>query len=85
MSRARGAGLWTARLPKAARRTPTRILLAGAAAGGAELADLAGLVEDERRRCAVPDGDDGGGFAVSVAAAGADVCMARGRGGRADP
>ena len=35
-----------------------------AAAGGAELADLAGLAEEMRRRCAQPDTDaDGGGFA----------------------
>ncbi len=35
-----------------------------AAAGGAELADLAGLAEEMRRRCAQPDTDgDDGGFA----------------------
>ena len=33
-----------------------QILLA-AAAGGAELADLAGLAEEMRRRCAQPDTD----------------------------
>ena len=39
-----------------------RSLLA-AAAGGAELADLAGLAQEMRRRCAQPDADADGGFA----------------------
>ena len=53
---------WTARLPEGNQADADAILLA-AAAGGAELADLAGLAEEMRRRCAAPDGDDGGGFA----------------------
>ena len=52
---------WTAKLPADKQADADAILLA-AAAGGAELADLAGLAEEMRRRCAAPDGD-GGGFA----------------------
>ena len=54
---------WTGKLPEGKRAGADAILLA-AAAGGAELADLAGLAEEMRRRCAQPDTDgDGGGFA----------------------
>ena len=53
---------WTAKLPEGKQADADAILLA-AAAGGAELADLAGLAEEMRRRCAQPDTDDGGGFA----------------------
>ena len=54
---------WTAKLPEGNRAGADAILLA-AAAGGAELADLAGLAEEIRRRCAQPDNDaDDGGFA----------------------
>ena len=53
---------WTGKLPEGKRADADAILLA-AAAGGAELADLAGLAEEMRRRCAQPDTDDGGGFA----------------------
>ena len=53
---------WTAKLPEGNQADADPILLA-AAAGGAELADLAGLAEEMRRRCAQPDADGGGGFA----------------------
>ena len=53
---------WTARLPEGKQADADAILLA-AAAGGAELADLAGLAEEMRRRCAQPDGDADDGFA----------------------
>ena len=53
---------WTARLPEGNQADADAILLA-AAAGGAELADLAGLAEEMRRRCAQPDGDGDDGFA----------------------
>ena len=53
---------WTARLPEGKQADADQILLA-AAAGGAELADLAGLAEEMRRRCAAPDGDGDDGFA----------------------
>ena len=55
---------WTGKLPEGKRADADAILLA-AAAGGAELADLAGLAQEMRRRCAQPDSDaDGGdGFA----------------------
>jgi len=50
---------WTDRLPAEARDDADLILLA-AAGGGAELADLAKLAEEMRRRLAQPDdGDDG--------------------------
>jgi hypothetical protein len=50
---------WTDRLPEDARDNADQILL-GAAAGGAELAGLARLAEEMRRRLAEPDdGDDG--------------------------
>jgi hypothetical protein len=50
---------WTDKLPAEARDDADLILLA-AAAGGAELADLARLAEEMRRRLADPDdGDDG--------------------------
>jgi Domain of unknown function (DUF222) len=45
---------WSARLPEAHRDDADRILLA-AHAGGADLADLAGLAEEMFRRCAPPD------------------------------
>jgi hypothetical protein len=47
---------WTARLPQDKRADADAILLA-AAAGGADLADLAGLAEEMHRRCAGPDAD----------------------------
>ena len=50
---------WTGKLPEGKQADADQILLA-AAAGGAELADLAGLAEEMRRRCAQPDTDDGG-------------------------
>ena len=53
---------WTGKLPAEKRAGADAILLA-AAAGGAELADLAGLAEEMRRRCAQPDTDGDGGFA----------------------
>ena len=53
---------WTAKLPEGKQADADAILLA-AAAGGAELADLAGLAEEMRRRCAQPDGDADDGFA----------------------
>ena len=50
---------WTDQLPEDARGNADQILL-GATAGGAELADLARLAEEMRRRLAEPDdGDDG--------------------------
>lgn len=49
---------WTDRLPEESRSDADRILL-GAAADGAELADLSGLAEEIYRRCAAPDADDG--------------------------
>src|SRR3984885_2127315 len=49
---------WTAKLPEGKQADADAILLA-AAARGAELADLAGLAEEMRRRCAQPDADDG--------------------------
>jgi hypothetical protein len=52
---------WTDRLPEDARGNADRILL-GAAAGGAELADLARLAEEMRRRLAEPDGGGDDGF-----------------------
>jgi hypothetical protein len=53
---------WTGKLPADRRADADEVLLA-AAAGGAELADLAGLAEEMFRRCAPPDSDDDGGFA----------------------
>jgi hypothetical protein len=53
---------WTGQLPADKRPDADEILLA-AAAGGADLADLAGLAEEMQRRCAGPDADDDGGFA----------------------
>ncbi|HEX9031413.1 MAG TPA: DUF222 domain-containing protein, partial [Streptosporangiaceae bacterium] len=50
---------WTDKLPEDARPDADEILLA-AAAGGAELADLARLAEEMRRRLASPDRDDDG-------------------------
>jgi len=50
---------WTDRLPEAERGTCDAILLA-AAAGGADLADLAALAEEMLRRLAGPDRDPGG-------------------------
>ena len=47
---------WTGKLPEDKQADADAILLA-AAAGGAELADLAGLAEEMRRRCAQPDTD----------------------------
>jgi hypothetical protein len=49
---------WTDLLPESARDDADTILLA-AAAGGAELADLASLVEQMRRKLARPDQDSG--------------------------
>jgi len=53
---------WTSQLP-ADRQTDADAILLAAAAGGADLADLAGLAEEMQRRCAGPDPDDDGGFA----------------------
>ncbi len=54
---------WSELLPEASRGAADEILLA-AAAGGADLADLAALAEEMRRRTARPDGDGGDdGFA----------------------
>jgi hypothetical protein len=53
---------WTGQLPAGKQADADAILLA-AAAGGADLADLAGLAEEMQRRCAGPDPDDDGGFA----------------------
>jgi hypothetical protein len=52
---------WSDRLPADMRGDADQIL-AGAAAGGAELADLAGLAQQmyERSRCGAPDDDDDG-------------------------
>jgi uncharacterized protein DUF222 len=50
---------WTDRLPESARPAADDILLT-AAASGAELADLARLVEQMRQRLAAPDKDDDG-------------------------
>jgi hypothetical protein len=50
---------WTDRLPAARREDADRILLT-AAAGGANLAALAGLAEEMHRRCCPPDADDDG-------------------------
>ena len=53
---------WTGQLPESRQPDGDGILLS-AAAGGAELADLAGLAEEMHRRCAQPDGDgDDDGF-----------------------
>ena len=59
---------WTDLLPPAARPDAETILLAAAAAG-AELADLAGLADEMRKRTAAPDddgGDDGSGRSVRL-------------------
>jgi Domain of unknown function (DUF222)/HNH endonuclease len=53
---------WTRKLPAGKRADADAILLA-AAAGGADLADLAGLAEEMQRRCAPPDSDGDDGFA----------------------
>ena len=53
---ARAIAAWTELLPEAHRAGADEILLA-AAAGGASLADLAGLAEEMRARTAVPDND----------------------------
>jgi hypothetical protein len=53
---------WTRKLPQDKQAGADAILLA-AAAGGADLADLAGLAEEMQRRCAGPDADGDGGFA----------------------
>jgi Domain of unknown function (DUF222) len=50
---------WTGRLPGDKRGDADAILL-GAAAGGADLAALAGLAEEMYRRCCPPDADDDG-------------------------
>jgi len=52
---------WTDRLPESARDDADAILL-GAAAKGARLEDLAGLVEQMQRMLARPDGDTDDGF-----------------------
>jgi Domain of unknown function (DUF222)/HNH endonuclease len=55
---------WTGVLPYAGQQQDADRVLLAAAAGGAELADLAGLAEEIVRRCARPDPDDGDdGFA----------------------
>jgi hypothetical protein len=53
---------WTDALP-ADSRADGDVLLLGAAAGGAELRDLAGLADEMRRLTAVPDDDGDDGFA----------------------
>src|ERR1022692_1259591 len=53
---------WTGQLP-ADRQSDADAILLAAAAGGADLADLAGLAEEIQRRCAGPDADGDGGFA----------------------
>jgi hypothetical protein len=54
---------WSDQLPEDARDKSDKILL-DAAAGGADLTDLAALAEELRRRTAGPDSDEGdGGFA----------------------
>ncbi len=53
---------WTDLLPEDHRDGADATLL-GAAAGGADLRDLAGLAEEMRRRCAQPDTDGDDGFA----------------------
>ena len=60
---ARHVADWTGQLPAGARGKSDTILL-DAAADGADLADLAGLAEELRRRTAPPDtdGDGDGGF-----------------------
>src|SRR3984885_14706276 len=62
VSWAREICAWTAKLPEGKQADADAILLA-AAARGAELADLAGLAEEMRRRCAQPDADADDGFA----------------------
>jgi Domain of unknown function (DUF222)/HNH endonuclease len=52
---------WTDLLPEDVRADADAILL-GAAAGGADLADLGRLAEEIRRRCARPDADEDDGF-----------------------
>jgi hypothetical protein len=52
---------WSDLLPEDKRGDADTILL-GAAAGGADLAGLAGLAEEMRQRCARPDTDDDDGF-----------------------
>src|SRR6516165_2034602 len=52
---------WTDLLPDEYRADADAILL-GAAMGGADLRDLAGLAEEIRNRCAGPDADDDDGF-----------------------
>ena len=56
---ARAIAAWTDLLPEAHRSGADEILLA-AAAGGASLADLAGLAEEMRSRTAAPDADGSG-------------------------
>jgi hypothetical protein len=56
---------WTSRLPVFGQQQDADKVLLAAAAGGAELADLAGLAEEITRRCAGPDSDrdgEGDGF-----------------------
>jgi hypothetical protein len=53
---------WTRKLPAEKQADADAILLA-AAAGGADLADLASLAEEMLRRCAGPDSDGDDGFA----------------------
>ena len=56
---------WTSVLPFCDQQQDADRVLLAAAAGGAELADLAGLAEEITRRCAGPDTDrhgEGGGF-----------------------
>ena len=61
LSWARAVCAWTGLLPAECRADADVILLA-AAAGGAELADLAALAEEMRRRTARPDRDGDDGF-----------------------
>ncbi len=53
---------WSDLLPEG-HRGGADVILLGAAAGGAELRDLAGLADQMRRRCAAPDVDGDDGFA----------------------
>jgi hypothetical protein len=58
---ARQVCAWSDLLPEDSRADADTILLS-AAAGGADLRDLAALAEEMRNRCAAPDGDGDDGF-----------------------